>query len=148
MERKFELLPAVDEGEMDTEATGVQIRLSVVGPLGAVVFTVDTQWHSRPRQAKRIVELRARADVDAAIGAARPLPVGVNVYSRISSGGGVEFVVEGSAFDTPMGWSGRFYQRLCTLDPDALLDTIRVKGHEGVFAELEREYMRQFGGVD
>jgi hypothetical protein len=144
MERKIEFLPV--SADSDIRDTGVEVRFSVIGPEGAVVFTIDTQWHLRSTHARLNEVYRERGDVDGMISASRPLPQAAIVYSRSTNRTSVEFVVEGRDFDNPMGWRGRFFQRICTLDPDVLLDRLRLEGQQGVFAALEEEYRSQFRG--
>jgi uncharacterized protein (TIGR02996 family) len=152
--RRVEFAPAYDRrpkkaGDPDYGIHGVDLRLALVGPKGAVQFVLFTNWHlpevqgsMLEHQATRLVAGRSRQETVAALGALfTPLPADLGYHSKRPMYEGQEPMGNGEPCD--------YLGVPCYYDGSGLgarrpWEALLRGGHEAVWKLLEDEYRDRF----
>jgi hypothetical protein len=132
--RRVDLSPAYDRRHAEPSKNygvhGVDLRMTLIGPAGAVTFTLFTGWHL-PHVAQGV---EARGDRALAV-LLRPQPAGVDYHSPVPRH-------EGQTVRPDCGYLGG---RPCYSDGSSLaagdvFNRLLTGGHEAVWAYLEDYY--------
>lgn len=144
MERLIQFQPAWDKrskqpGEKDYGIHGVNLRMVLKGPLGAVQFVLFTNWHLPHVQA----ELQQRP-YDAIAGdphwMERPIPADLGYHSPVPRYDGQDIIDNAcECLDgRPCYYDGS------GLNAERIYDVLRTEGDAGVWRELEAYYRQVF----
>ena len=134
MERIIEMTPGYDKREEGYGIHGVDLRMVLKGPKGAVQFVLYTGW--LPPKTRREFEIR-QIKVE-------PLPADVGYHSPIPKYEGHEPMNAPCLYldDQPCYYDGS------GLRANDAFDILTEKGADGVWAYLEEEYESVFGKED
>mgnify|MGYP001423315064 CR=1 FL=1 len=132
LERRVEFSPAFDKRHVDPRKNygvhGVDLRMYLIGPEGAVQFVLYTDWHLPHVDA----ELRAKGS------RIQPTPADLGYHSRVP-----QYEDQASRDDCHLLGGPCYYDGSC-LNAERIYDVLLREGSDGVWRELEAYYREIF----
>ena len=131
MKKIIEMTPGFDKREEGYGVHGVDLRMVLKGPKGAVQFVLYTGW--LPPKTRKEFEIRQ-------VKMHGPLPADIGYHSLVPQYDGQE-----SRDDCPYLDGKPCYYDGSGLRANKVFDILTEKGTDGVWAYLEEEYKAIFG---
>lgn len=143
LERRIDFYPAFDKRDprpdKDCGIHCVTMRMVVIGPKGAVHFTVYTGWHLPEIQKELEEKVTREHNVAGAKILTKPIPVDIGYHSPVPT----DSVSRAAECDLLPG--GECYGSGNMLRARAVFEVLTRDGSDGVWKILEGEYRVLFG---